>query len=80
MKKSTAELWRIISNQIISYQLPNTRLDQISDRKHDISLYGKLFTKLLVQAANKSTKLIFTKTGQFLFLKYGFGSDCLEKF
>ena len=80
VKKFTAELWAIISNQMISYQLPNTRLDQTSDHKHDISLYGKLFTKLLVQAANKNTKFMFTKTGQFLFLKYGFGSDCLEKF
>ena len=58
VKKFTAELWAIISNQ-----LPNTRLDQTSDHKHDISLYEKLFIKLLVQAANKNTKFVFTKTG-----------------
>ena len=63
VKKFAAELWAIISNQIISYQLPNTQLDQISDHKHGISLHGKLFTKLLAQAANKNTKFVFTKTG-----------------
>ena len=63
VKKSTAELWAIISNQIICYQLPNTQLDQISDHKHGISLHGKLFAKLSAQAANKNTKSVFTKTG-----------------
>ena len=44
---------------MLKYQLPDTRFDQISDHKHDIYLYGKLSTKLLAQAANKNTKLVF---------------------
>ena len=35
------------------------RFDQISNHKHDIYLYGKLSTKLLVQAANKNTKILY---------------------
>ena len=31
-------------NEIIKYQLPPPRFDQISDYKHDIYFYGKLFT------------------------------------
>ena len=31
-QKPTAELWTVISNQMIKRQLPHTRLDQISDR------------------------------------------------
>ena len=42
-------------------------------------MYGKLYSKLLAQAANKNTKFMFTKTGWF-FLEDGFKSDCLEKF
>ena len=48
------ELRTVISDQMIKYQLIDTRFDQISDDKHDIYLYGKLLTELLVQAANKS--------------------------
>ena len=48
---------------MIKYQLPYTWFHQISDLKHDIYLYGKLSTGLLVQATNKSTKLMFIKTG-----------------
>ena len=47
--------------------IPYTRFDQISDHKHDISLYRKLSTKLLAQTANKNIKFMFTKTGQSLF-------------
>ena len=36
----------------LEYQLPHTRFGQISDHKHDISLHGKLSTKILEQAAN----------------------------
>ena len=36
LQKSIAELRTVISNQIINYQLPRTRLDQISDHKHYI--------------------------------------------
>ena len=50
-----AELWAVISNQTIKYQLPHTWFDQISDHKHDIHLYGKLSTKLLAQTAKKTT-------------------------
>ena len=68
------------SNQMIRYQFPCTRFDQISNHKHDIYLYGKLSNRLLAQAANKNTKFMFTKTGWLLFFKYGFRSDCPEKF
>ena len=47
------QLWTIISNQMIKYQLPIAQFDQISDHKHNIYLHGKLFPKLLVQTANK---------------------------
>ena len=62
---------------MIKCQLPYMQFNQISDHKHDIYLYGKLSTKLLAQAAYENTKFMFTKTG---WLKYGFRSDCLEKF
>ena len=44
-----------------------------------------LLTKLLAQTANKNLhvkfmKFMFTETGQLLFFKYGFKSDCPEKF
>ena len=52
---------------MIKCQLPHTRFDQISDNKHDIYLYEKLFTKLLAQAVNKNTKFMFKKTGRFVF-------------
>ena len=55
VQKSMAELWAVISNQTIKYQLPHTWFDQISDHKHDIHLYGKLSTKLLAQTAKKTT-------------------------
>ena len=58
-------IWTIISNQMIKHQLLHTRFDQITDDKHDIYLYGKLSTKLLLQVVNKNTKLMFTKTGRF---------------
>ena len=60
------ELWTVISNQMIKYQLPHTRFDQISNHKHDIHLYGKLSPKLLEQAASKNTKFMLTKTGRLL--------------
>ena len=63
---------------MVKYQLPHTRVDQISDHKHDIYLYGKLLTKLLPQAANKNTNFMFMKLDGCFFLKYGFISDCLE--
>ena len=52
---------------MIKYQLPQMRLNQISDHKHDMYLYRKLSTKLLVQTANKITKVMFTKTGRLDF-------------
>ena len=52
---------------MIKYQLPLTRFDQISDRKHGIYLYGKLSTKQLAQAASKNTNFMFIKTGRLLF-------------
>ena len=71
-----------ISRQLFSVisQLPYTRFDQISDHKHEIHLYGKLSTKLLMQAANESTEFMLTKTGGLPFLMYGFRSGCPEKF
>ena len=78
VKKSIVELWTVIFNQIIKYQLPNMRPDQISDHKHDIYLFGKLSTKLLGQAANRNSKLIFTKTGQFFFIFFSEASMASE--
>ena len=56
--------------------------DKISDHKHDICLCGKLSTKLLAEAANKNTKLMFAKTGRPFFgrSKYGFRSNGPAKF
>ena len=64
---SIAELWTVISNQMIKYQLTYMWLDQISDHKYDLYLYGKLFTKLLLQATNKNINFMFMKTGRLLF-------------
>ena len=52
---------------MIKYQLPHTRINQISDHKHDIHLDGKLATKALTQTANKKTKFMFIKAGRLLF-------------
>ena len=73
--KSIAELCTVISNS-------HKRFDQISDHKHDIYLYEKLSTKLLVHAANKNIKFMFTKTldSSSYLIKYGFRTDCPEKF
>ena len=38
VKKSIAELLTVISNQMIKYQLPHTRFDQINDHEDDIYL------------------------------------------
>ena len=38
---SIAELWTVVSNQMINYQLPHTRFAKISDYKPDIYLHGK---------------------------------------
>ena len=45
---------------MIKYQLAYTPFDQISDHKYDIHWYGKVFTKLLVQAFNKNNEVMFT--------------------
>ena len=47
VQKSIAELWTVISSQMIMCQIPHTRFDQISDHRHGVYLYGKLSTKLL---------------------------------
>ena len=52
---------------MIKSQLPHMQFNQISDYKHDIYLYGKLSTKLLAQAADKNTTLMFMNTGQLTF-------------
>ena len=36
VQKSIAELWTVISNQMIKYQLLHTRYDLISVRKYDV--------------------------------------------
>ena len=56
VQKSIAELFTIISNHLIKYQVPHALFYQINDHKHDIYLYEKLSIKLLAQAANKNTK------------------------
>ena len=43
---------------MIKYQLLHKCFDQISDQKHDIDLYGKLFTKLLAQVAIKVISMV----------------------
>ena len=64
VRKFIVELWTLISNQIIKYQLLHTRCDQISDYKHDIYLYGKISTELLAQAATRiSRSEIYFKLG-----------------
>ena len=72
-----AELWAVISNQTIKYQLPHTWFDQISDHKHDIHLYGKLSTKLLAQTANKTTYVCVYEN--WMVALYGIRSDWREK-
>ena len=36
VQKFIAEPWTIISDQMIKYQLPHARFEQISDLKHDM--------------------------------------------
>ena len=45
VQKSIAELWTVISDQMIKYQLSHARFDQISDHKHEIYLHGERSTK-----------------------------------
>ena len=59
---SIVELWTVISDQMIKYQLPHTRFDQTSDHKLDIYPCERLSTELLVQATSKNNKSMFTKT------------------
>ena len=66
VQKSIAKLWTVISNQMIKYQLPHTRSDQISGNKYNIYLYGKLSAKLLAPAANKKIEFVFTKTRRLI--------------
>ena len=77
--KSIEERWTVVFNAMIKYQVPHTRFDQISNHKHDIHLYEKLSTKLLVQAVIKILRSCLQKLNQFFFVKYGFRSDCPEK-
>ena len=67
VQKSIAELWIVVSNQMIKYQLSHTRFNQLSYHKHNIYLCGKPSTKLLAQVANKNAKFMFAKTGRLLF-------------
>ena len=50
-----------------NFQLSHMLFDQLSNREHDIYLYGKLSTKLLAKATNKNAKLMFMKTEWLLF-------------
>ena len=70
-----AKVWTVIFNQSIKYQLPHTRFNQISDRKHDIYLYGTLSSNLLARPAHVNTKCMFTKywTSSELLLLYHVG-------
>ena len=65
VQKSIAELWTIIPNQMINYQLSYAPDDQNSDHKYDIYLHGKPSTRVLMRAANENTK--YAKTGRMLF-------------
>ena len=66
VQKSIEELWNVISNQMIKYQLSHTRFDQISDHKHGIYLHGELSTKLLAQATSKITRFVLIRTVRHL--------------
>ena len=81
--ESVVELWSIISNQIINCQFPHRRFDQIGDHNHGIRyLYGQLHTKLISasSAKKKILRSCLRKLGDCFFLKYGFRSECPEKF
>ena len=52
--ESIVELWPIISNQIINYQFPHRRFDQVGDHNHGIRyLYDQLSTKLISACRTK---------------------------
>ena len=53
---SIAELWTVIFNQKIKYQLPHMQFDQISDHKHDKYLYGTPSTELSARPADVNTQ------------------------
>ena len=48
-QNSIAELWTVISNQMIKYQLVRTRFDQISDNKHRSSRSMMFFKIVLLK-------------------------------
>ena len=79
VQKSIAELWTVISNQIIKYQLSHTYFLKLVIIKREVCLYEKLSNKQLAQAAIKILSSCLWKLDRGLFLKYGFKSDCLEK-
>ena len=66
VQKTIVELWNVISNQMIKYQLSHTRFDQISDHKHGIYLHGDVSTKLLAQATSNITRFMLTRHGRHL--------------
>ena len=46
-EKTIAELWTVVFNQIIKYQLTHARFDNNSDHKHDTHVYEKLSSNLI---------------------------------
>ena len=80
--ESIVELWSIISNQIINYQFPHRRFDQVGDHNHGIRyLYEQLSTKLISACRTKKIlRSCLRKLGDCFCLKYGFRSECSEKF
>ena len=63
MQKSIAELWTVISFEIITYQLSIHHSSiKLVILNMTYTLYRKLSTKLLAETANENTKFMFTKT------------------
>ena len=69
IQKSIAELWTVISHQMIKHQLPHRLFHQLNDHKLDIYLYRKLSTTLLALATNKNTSSYLRKLDGCFFLQ-----------
>ena len=72
VQKSIAELWTVVSDQMINYQLPHGRFEQISDLKHDI-LVWKATHETISAGVKKKQVHVFKKVDDCFFLKYSFG-------
>ena len=62
VQKPTVELWTVISNQMITYQLPHTWFDQIIDHKLDIYLQKQPSKGVLRKRCSKLFQLYWNNT------------------